>query len=85
MRSQRLSPRPGSSARAFLPRALGSGVEELRVDVVTDPLEQVFLIPNVVVERHRLDAELPTHPAHRDRVETLGIHDLEGGLDDPLP
>src|SRR4249919_2023746 len=51
---------------------------------VADALQEVVLVPHVVVERHRLGADLAGDPAHGDRIESLGVHDVQGRLDDPV-
>jgi hypothetical protein len=38
------------------------------------PCEQVVLVADVVVERHRLDADLAGDAPHRDGVEPFGVH-----------
>ena len=53
--------------------------------LLDDPVEHVVLVLDVVVEGHRLDAELAADPAHRDGVEALGVHDPQGRLDHALP
>jgi hypothetical protein len=58
MRLQEATPRAGSSPAVLRPIPDGIGEFEPRHDVLADPVEQVFLVLDVVVERHRFDADL---------------------------
>jgi hypothetical protein len=69
-----LTPVPGRSLEA-----------ELTHHVLGDRVEEVLLVLHVVVQRHRLDAELAPDTSHRHRLEALTVHDGEGGLHDPVP
>lgn len=45
-------------------------------------IEQIPLVGDMVVERHRLDAELRTEPPHRERIDTFAIGELDCGIQD---
>ena len=51
---------------------------------VDDAVEDVLLVPDVVVERHRVDTEDLAELAHADGVAAASIGELEGSLEDPL-
>jgi hypothetical protein len=80
MRLQEATPRAGTSPAVLRPVLDGIGKLEPCHDVLTDPIEQVFLVLDVVVERHRFDADLASHPPHRDGVEAFLVHDPESGF-----
>ena len=82
VRLEEAAPRPGAGLASRGPVApiLGGELEPAH-DVVADPAQQVVLVLDVVVERHRLDADLAGHAAHRDRVEPLGVHHVQGRVD----
>ena len=50
----------------------------------TMPSRTSLLVGEVVVERHRLDAELLAELAHAQGLEPALIGELQGGLEDPL-
>ena len=58
------------------------GQLHLRRDLGHDPVEDLVLVRDVVVERHRLDAEPLRQPAHADRVDPLRVGELEGRPED---
>ncbi len=60
------------------------GIHEQREHVLADAVQQIVLVPHVVVEGHRLDPELAADPPHGDGVQTLRVHDPERRLDDPV-
>jgi hypothetical protein len=62
-----LTPVPGRSLEA-----------ELTHHALGDRVEEVLLVLHVVVQRHRLDAELAPDTSHRHRPEALTVHDGEG-------
>jgi hypothetical protein len=51
---------------------------------LADPVEHVFLVADVVIQRHRLDADLTSDPAHRNGLEPVRVHHAKGGGDDAL-
>ena len=52
---------------------------------VDDLVPHVVLVRHVVVERHRLDAELLADLAHRERVDSIVVGEADGGAQDALP
>jgi hypothetical protein len=78
---QDLSPRPRGLPCAPFPIAVGPRIQELGEHPLADPQEQIFLVVHVVVERHRLHAELAADPAHRHGVEALLVHDPQRRVD----
>jgi hypothetical protein len=56
--------------------------QHVLVQELTDGAQQVVLVAHVVVERHRLDAEIGTELAHAQRVEAFGVDAGERGLGD---
>ena len=81
MRLQEATPRARPSPAVLRPVLDGIGEFELRHDVLADPVEEVLLVLDVVVQRHRLDADLAGDPPHRDGLEALLVHDPESRLD----
>ena len=61
------------------------GQVDLAEDQVDHAVEDVVLVGDVVVERHRLDAELLREPAHRERADALRVGQRDGGGQRPLP
>jgi hypothetical protein len=84
MQAEEPSPLARHRSRVVGPVVGGSGELELVHHAFGDALEDVVLVLDVVVQRHRLDAELPADPAHRDGLETLFVHDAQRRLDDPV-
>ena len=62
----------------------GHGGDELGGDLLHHRVEQGLLAGDVVVERHRLDAELLADPPHRDRRDPLGVRHVHRGPHDAL-
>src|SRR5438874_7264726 len=58
---------------------------DLAEDDIDHAIEHVLLVPYVVIERHRLDAELVAELAHAERLESASIGEADGGTQDPLP
>ena len=77
---------PGARARlAHLRPVLGRlGEHEVAHHPIADPLEKIVLVLHVVVQRHRFDADLACHASHRHRLEPLGVHHEESGVDDAV-
>jgi len=67
------------------PVAFLVGEAEVRHHACADAVEKVLLVGDVVVEGHGLDADLARHAAHRDRLDPLGVHDLQRRVDHTLP
>ena len=55
-----------------------------RHDVLEHEVVEGRLARHVVVGGHRVHAELRAEPAHRERVEPLGVDDAHRRLDDAL-
>jgi hypothetical protein len=53
-----------------------------RIEELSD---EVFLVGDMVVERHRLDAEILAEPAHGERLDPVLIGERHGGGDHPRP
>ena len=53
-------------------------------DEVEDAVEDVVLVGDVVVERHRLEAERLAELAHRQRLDPALVGELERRLQDPV-
>ena len=57
---------------------------DLTNDEVGHAVKEVFLSVDVVVERHRLDAQLLGEATHAQSVDSLAIGKLDGGASDAL-
>ena len=64
---------------------LAVGNDQLAHHRVVDERQQLVLGADVVVERHRAGIELGGEAAHRERVEALGVGDLDRGRGDLVP
>ncbi len=60
------------------------GQLDLADDHVRDAIEDLVLVPDVAVERHRIDAELLAEPAHAQGVDALAIGEVDGSPKDAL-
>ena len=83
--------REDARAQRDLPRGIRVGhVEPARrpLDLgeheVDDAVEDRLLVGHVVVERHRLDAELLGEAPDRECVDAAGVGEVDGGLQHPL-
>jgi hypothetical protein len=47
--------------------------------------DELFLVGDVAIDRHRRDAQLAGEAAHRQAGQALGVGDRDGGADDQLP
>lgn len=74
----------GHRAQALVPGQVGVWDRQLREQPLHEPVEQVLLVANVVVERHRGDAESFGDGAHADRLKAALLGDLERGVEHPL-
>jgi len=45
-------------------------------------LQEIVLVTDVMVERHRLHADLAGDASHGNRLEPLLVHDAQGRVDD---
>ena len=50
-----------------------------------DPIEDLVLVRDVVVERHRLDAELAGEPSHAERVDPTIVGERDRGVEHARP
>ena len=57
---------------------------DLAEDEVGDAVQEVVLVGDVVVERHRLDPELLPEPAHAERVDAGLVGERDGGAQHAL-
>ena len=58
---------------------------DLANDGIDHAVQQVVLVGDVVVERHRLDRQLLAEPAHAQRVDPLSVRELDGSGQHALP
>ena len=58
------------------------GYDEFGDDVLDDSVEQGVLVGGVPVDPHRVAIQRLPEPAHRQRVDTLLVDDLQGGGQD---
>jgi hypothetical protein len=79
------APCPGAAPAGLLPVSCRLGEIELRHHALADAVEDVLLVLDVVVERHRLDPELAPDPTHGDGVQALRVHESKRGLDHAFP
>ena len=61
------------------------GQFDLAEDEVDDAVDDLVLVRDVVVDRHRLDAELVGERADRQRSEPSRVGDREGAAEHPIP
>ena len=67
------------------PVLVPGGHLNLAQNQLDDPVAQVLLVGDMVVERHRLDAELLAEPAHGERVEPLLVGDPDRRAQHAVP
>jgi len=79
MAQEDLMCRDGAPAEGRLPVAVLGGTLDLADDKIQDAIEDVVLVGQVVVKRHRLDAKPLRELAHRERLDPARIGDLQGG------
>ncbi len=72
----------GLHVTAPVPGWLGPCLSHERVE---HEIEQVVLVVDVPVQRHRARAQFPGDPPHADRVGALGVSDRDGGPHDLVP
>ena len=48
------------------------------------PARTFVLVGDVLVQRHRLDAEALAETAHRERTQAVAVGKLDGGIEDPV-
>ncbi|GAA1981214.1 hypothetical protein GCM10009838_48010 [Catenulispora subtropica] len=79
-------PQDGLPGGRFLRRGDGAhGRVDLAHDHVDDAVEHVLLVGDVVIEGHRLHAELVGETAHGHGVDALAVGEGGGGAQDPVP
>ena len=67
------------------PVAVDGGEADLVEDAVDDGVEDLALVRDVVVERHRLHAEVGGEGADRQRVDSALVGDGNGARQDAFP
>ena len=72
------------SAQALLPVEDGGRTLHLGDDGLDDGIDKRILAREVVIQRHRLDAELAPEPAHTEPFEPVSIDEADCGPDDLL-
>ena len=85
VQDERLVSRDRARAHRRLPIASRRGQLELPDHEIDDTRENLALARDVVVQRHRLDAELLGEPAHGQRFEALLVGEANGGAQHELP
>ena len=85
MAQQRPARREDPLADRRLPVGVGARRVDLADDDVEHAVEHLLLVGEVLVERHRDDAELLREPAHAERVDAVPVGERDGGGQDPLP
>jgi hypothetical protein len=63
----------------------GNGVVDLPGDDLDDPVQDLFLAGDVVVEGHRFGPEFLREAAHRERPQAALVGELDRGPQHPLP
>ena len=76
---EHLAGRDSPPAHRGLPVDVGRRQLDLAEDDVDHPVEELFLVGDVVVERHRACAELVCELAHRQRFEPVARGERDGG------
>ena len=71
-------------AHLGLPVGAGGRRIDLPDDDIDDPIEDVVLVLDMVVERHRVDTELLAELAHADRLAAAPIGEFDGCPEDAL-
>ena len=74
-----------SPAHSRLPVSTVRREVDLAEYEIDDAVQDVVLVGDVVVERHRLDLELLTEPAHGERLDPARIGENQGGAQNALP
>ena len=52
---------------------------------VDDAVQDVVLVPDVVVQRHRFHPERLAEPAHGHRLDPARVREANGGVEDSIP
>ena len=61
------------------------GQVNLADDDVDHAVQQIVLVGDMVVERHRLDRQLLAEPTHAQRVDPLSVRELDGSRQHAFP
>ena len=73
------------TAQLLLPRRLLLGPDvELIEQATRHQVQEVVLVPDVPVERHRRDPELPGEPPETDGIGTIRIGQLQRSVNDDV-
>jgi hypothetical protein len=75
---------PCPSPHRHGPVGVVSGQFDLGEHQVDHGVEEIALVGDVVIERHRLDPEFLCEPPHRQGVDAVGIGEVDGGARRPL-
>ncbi len=82
MLRQDCASRKGASTDCVSPiHTLTVGQVDRLEDRIDDAVENRIFVGHVVVERHRLDAQLLGHPSHRDGLDTTRVGNADRTLD----
>ena len=64
---------------------LAGGKLDLADDEVDDAVHEIALVRDVVVQRHRLDPELPGEFPHRERLDAGVVREPDCGVENTVP
>ena len=81
---ERCARRSSDGPEVVVPTARTRWQLNLREDAFDQAVKQGSLVSDVVIDRHRVDPELGTQPAHRQPLEPLFVDDPQGDGEDPL-
>src|SRR4029453_2345463 len=84
MSRQDRADRDGPLPHGRLPVVLAGGQFDLAEDRVDHAVEEVVLVGDVVVERHRGAAELLAELAHAEGLDAVSVGEVDGGAQDTL-
>ena len=83
MRDRSVVGRDRAARIALVPVSAVRRQLDLAQDEVDDPVQEVVLVRDVVVERHRLDAERLAELPHRQRLDPALVGERDGGVAGP--
>src|SRR5690606_13842856 len=81
---QLVAPSHGVVAHLIDPRPAVVGDVHVGADAVDGEVEELLLAGDVVVERHRGDADLVGEPTHGDRTDAVALDQRQRRLEDLL-
>ncbi len=84
MAPQRPAGRVGAPDHLRTPLPLEGGQVDLVEDQIDDAVEDFVLSGDVVVQRHRLGAEVSSERADRERCESADVRDGHGTAEDAV-